>query len=270
LAADPSLAAPTPDRLAPLLATRWLGRAYEWFETCASTNDLAAERARAGAPEGLVVAADAQSAGRGRMARAWHSPAGDNLYLSILLRPARPPAEVPPLTLMAGAALAEGLAALGVAPRLKWPNDVMLGEGGESRKVAGILTEMASEGERVGHVVVGVGINVNADMFPAALEDRATSLRRALGRPLDRAVVLAAVLGAFERHYDGFRADGPGGGVAAWQAYAPRGQRCRVSVPGRPEQPIEGIALGVDADGALRVRDDGGRVHRVLSGEMAT
>src|SRR5260221_11112986 len=118
--------APTPERLAARLGTRWLGRAYEWHPSCASTNDLAACRARTGAPEGLVVATEEQTAGRGRLGRAWHSPAGANLYLSILLPPARPAAEIPPLTLLRGAAVARALASLGLAPRLKWPNDVQL------------------------------------------------------------------------------------------------------------------------------------------------
>src|SRR4051812_2911656 len=94
--------APTPDRLAARLPTRWLGRAYEWHRSCASTNDLAAARGKAGAPEGLVIASETQTGGRGRLGRVWHSPAGESLYVSALLRPARPPAEIPPLTLLAG------------------------------------------------------------------------------------------------------------------------------------------------------------------------
>src|SRR5215813_10178127 len=90
--------------------------------TCGSTNDVAAARGRAGAAAGLVIAADAQTAGRGRLGRTWHSPAGENLYVSLLLRPARPAAQIPPLTLLAGAAIARAVEALGVAPRLKWPN----------------------------------------------------------------------------------------------------------------------------------------------------
>jgi BirA family biotin operon repressor/biotin-[acetyl-CoA-carboxylase] ligase len=271
---DPPLAAPTPERLRPLLETQWLGRAYQWLDACASTNDRAAEQARAGAPEGLVVAADRQTGGRGRLGRTWHSPAGENLYFSMVLRPARPPSEVPPLTLLAGVAVADSLAALGARPRLKWPNDVLLeaSGGGSWRKVAGILTEMATEGDRVGHVVIGIGLNVNGSEFPGELAAIATSLRRVLGRPLDRAALLASVLGALERQCDGFRAAGPSAGVAAWQAYAPAGERCRVRAPlaGQGQEMIEGIALGVDPDGALRVRDDAGRVHRVLSGEIAT
>src|SRR5450755_282445 len=105
-------------RVAERLTTRWLGRAYEWHDACASTNDLAAARAKAGAAEGLVVATDTQSAGRGRLGRAWHSPAGESLYVSLLLRPTRPAMEIPPLTLLAGAAVARALVALGLAPRL--------------------------------------------------------------------------------------------------------------------------------------------------------
>src|SRR5579872_3386736 len=120
--------------------TRWLGRARVLVDDCASTNDLAAQRARAGAPEGLIVVSDTQSGGRGRLGRVWHSPPGENLYLSIVLRPQRPAVEIPPLTLLAGAAVARALGSLGFSPRLKWPNDVQLTIDGRPRKVAGILT----------------------------------------------------------------------------------------------------------------------------------
>jgi BirA family biotin operon repressor/biotin-[acetyl-CoA-carboxylase] ligase len=265
---------PTAERVQRELRTRWLGRAYEWHEDCASTNDLCAARGRSGAPDGLVVAADAQSGGRGRLGRTWHSPPGENLYLSLLLRPRRPAAEIPPLTLLAGAAVARALEGLGARPRLKWPNDVLLAgdEGGPPRKVAGILTEMSSEGERVGHVVVGLGLNVNTVEFPADIAGRATSLRRALRAPgpLDRAPLLAAVLAAFEPLYDEFCAGGPAVAVAAWQRHAALGGRLRVAgAPGSGRDGgLEGVALGVDPDGALRLRDDAGAVHRVLSGEV--
>jgi BirA family transcriptional regulator, biotin operon repressor / biotin---[acetyl-CoA-carboxylase] ligase len=260
---------PTAESLGPTLGTRWLGHTFEWLASCGSTNDLAAERARAGAPAGSVVATDAQTAGRGRLGRSWHSPAGENLYFSILLRPARPPAEIPPLTLLVGAAVAVALQAFGLSPRLKWPNDVQLiDETGRRRKVAGILTEMASLGARVQHVVVGVGLNVNALEFPAELAERATSLRRALGRPLDRTRVLGAVLEALEPLYEDFEAHGPATAVAAFSALAGLPDRCRVTAPTRHDDWLEGTAIGVDADGALRLRDDRGEIHRVISGEL--
>jgi BirA family biotin operon repressor/biotin-[acetyl-CoA-carboxylase] ligase len=260
---DERLAAPTGSRVAARLGARWLGRTYEWHEACDSTNDLAAARARAGAPQGLVVATERQSAGRGRLGRVWHSPAGENLYVSILLRPTRPAPEIPPITLLAGAAVARALAGLGFEPRLKWPNDVQLDAG---RKVAGILTEMASEGGRVGHVVVGLGLNVNTLSFRDELAARATSLRLVAGHAFERAAVLAAVLDQLERLYEAFEAGGPVVASEAWQPFAAVGARCRVSAPGAD---LEGTMLGIDADGALRLRDDAGQIHRVLSGEIS-
>jgi len=277
--------------LAPLpLATTWLGRRHLHLPTCPSTNDRAAAEGRAGAPEGLLVTTDAQTAGRGRLGRTWHAPPGENLAFSLLLRPARPAVEIPPLTLMAGAAVAGALRGLGFDARVKWPNDVLLGRpggdgqgvagaGGERvplgrrRKVAGILTEASSLGERVGFVVVGVGLNVNTTRFPAELADRATSLRLARrdgreeadGEPLDRGQVLAAVLAAFEPAYERFCALGPPAAVAAWNEHADRDLRCRVRVG---ERDVEGVTDGVSADGALRLRADDGTLHLVVSGEI--
>jgi BirA family biotin operon repressor/biotin-[acetyl-CoA-carboxylase] ligase len=259
-------APPTADRVVAALGTSWLGRVYEWHAVCDSTSDLATARARAGAPHGLVVAADAQIAGRGRLGRSWHSPPGESLYISLLLRPTRPANEIPPLTLLAGAAVADAVAPLGVTPRLKWPNDVQLiGPDGARRKLCGILTEMATAGARVEHVVVGIGINVNGVAFPPELADRATSLRAALGRPVDRTALLAAVLAAFEPRYAAFERRGPAAAVEGFDAYAVLPDRCRVTTAG---EPLEGVALGVDPDGALRLRDDAGQIHRVISGEL--
>jgi BirA family biotin operon repressor/biotin-[acetyl-CoA-carboxylase] ligase len=261
------------DQLRARLGTRWLGRAFEWHAECGSTNDLAAERARAGAPTGLVVVADAQTRGRGRLGRTWHSPAEENLYVSILLRPTRPPAEIPPLTLLVGGAVAGALVSFGLEPRLKWPNDVeLLDETGGRRKVAGILTEMASAGPNASHVVVGVGINVNGAEFPPEIADRATSLQRALGRPaavaLDRLAVLAALLNALEPLYEAFEQRGPAAAVEAFAAHAAFPAPCQVTMPGRPHERLAGTALGVDADGALRLQDETGHIHRVISGEI--
>ena len=257
-----------PDRLARALTTRWLGRPCLCLAACASTNDVAAERGRAGAGEGLVVLAESQTSGRGRLGRAWHSPPGANLTFSVLLRPARPPVEIPPLTLLAGAAVASALARFGVVPRLKWPNDVLLvgaRAADAPRKVAGILTEMASEGREVGHVVVGIGVNVNDTTLPPELAGRATSLALVTGRAWDRVQVLAAVLDALEEAYDDFRVAGPAAAVRRWAIYGAIGARCRVRVGGRD---VDGVTLGIDPDGALRIAGDDGQAHRVVSGEI--
>ncbi|MES1206516.1 MAG: biotin--[acetyl-CoA-carboxylase] ligase [Pseudomonadota bacterium] len=267
-------APPTAEGLSAILTTRWLGRAYEWWEACGSTNDLAGERARGGAFAGLVIAADTQTAGRGRLGRTWHSPPGANLYVSIVLRPSRPPPEIPPLTLLAGGALASALGSLGFAPRLKWPNDVELvekSEAGRRRKVAGILTEMSTAGEHALHVIIGVGLNVNGVDFPPEIAERATSLRRAAGGlPVDRTAVLGAFLNHLEPLLDEYERRGPAVAIAAFEAHAALPAPCRVTAPGRPNERLEGVAVGVDRDGALRLRDDTGHIHRVLSGEIQT
>jgi len=251
--------------VARLLETSWLGRRHIHFETCGSTNDVVAAEARAGAAEGLVVTADEQSVGRGRMGRTWHAPAGVNLTFSLLLRPRRAAVEIPPITLLAGGALAQAVRALGFEARLKWPNDLLLGVPGQGRKVAGILTEATTEGDRIGHVVVGIGLNVNASDFPPELATKATSLFRAGGVPLSRAQVLARVLGAFEHAYDAFQARGAAAATELWEAHADRGTRCRARIEGAD---VEGVTAGVDATGALLLRDDAGELRRVVSGEV--
>lgn len=244
------------------LATRWLGRAFRALPTCASTNDEASAWARAGAPHGALVVADAQTGGRGRMRRAWHSPPGENLYFSVVLRSPIAPHRAPPLTLAAAVALAEAVAEEGARPALKWPNDLLL----DGRKAAGILTEMTTAGSRVDFVVCGIGVNLNARAFPEELRERATSLALVLGRTVDRAGFTASLAAALERWHDRYVGEGIAPIVTAWKGYA--------ALLGRPvrvasgAERIEGIAEDLDGDGTLLVRLPDGRVHRVLAGEI--
>lgn len=268
-----------PGRVLPALRTRRLGRQYRFVSTCASTSDLATGLSAGSGDEGLVVAAETQTGGRGRLGRSWHSPPGENLYVSVLLRPHVPTAVVPPLTLLAGGVLAQVLASRGLKPRLKWPNDLLLATPGrveskatslagarQLRKAAGILTEMVSERERVRHVVLGIGINVHTVDFPDELDGRATSLLLATGERFDRGMLLADILNALEPAYDRFCAEGAPAALALWRPHAQLGHRCRIERDGTL---LEGIALDVDADGALRVQDDAGQVRRVVSGELS-
>jgi BirA family transcriptional regulator, biotin operon repressor / biotin---[acetyl-CoA-carboxylase] ligase len=262
--------APLPADLEPrhfggLLAASRIGRSYEATLACDSTNDLCARRAREGAPEGLIVVADTQTAGRGRQGRIWHSPPGENLYFSLLLRPDRPAADLPPLTLLTGVVLARVLSMLGVAPRLKWPNDVVVEQAGTPRKLVGILTEMATERDRIKHVVVGVGVNVNATRFPEELGDRATSLCMLTGRGHDRGALLASIASAFEPAYEKALATGVRSFLPAWRTFAALPRPCLLDRPGGP---LEGTALDIDDQGALLVRDPAGQRHRVFSGEL--
>jgi len=254
-----------PSRYRASLRALRLGRTFAYLPSCTSTNDEVAARAVAGAEEGLLVVAGEQTAGRGRRGRVWQSPADQNLTFSMLLRPALPARLVGPVTLLAGAALAAALARLGFSPRLKWPNDVLLDTSAGPRKVAGILTEMASEAGRVRHVVLGVGINVNTEAFSGELATRATSLCLARGQPVDRGEVLAAFVSAFEPIYDDFVARGPSAALAKWNDFALLGQICSVE---RRGQPVQGVAEGVDASGALVVRTTAGDVISVHAGEV--
>lgn len=254
---------PVDELVKPLLATAWLGHAWRHLLTCASTNDEAAAWARAGAPHGAVVVADAQERGRGRLGRRWHSPAGESLYFSVVLRPALEPARVPPVTLAAGVAVAETLESHGAAPSLKWPNDVLAG----GKKIAGILAEMASVKDRVEHLVVGIGVNLNALEFPVELAAIATSLRRERGgRPVERAAFAAALCARLEHWYQRFVDGGAPVVAAGWRRRAAfLGARVRVTA-GRDA--LTGVAEALDDEGALLLRLDDGRLERVIAGEL--
>jgi BirA family biotin operon repressor/biotin-[acetyl-CoA-carboxylase] ligase len=258
------------DALVDHLATHRLGRAIELLDTCVSTNDEVTARALAGAPEGLLVVAERQTGGRGRRGRSWHSPAGENLYVSLLLRPRLPAHRASPIALLVGAALARALRSFDFSPVLKWPNDVLLKTAHGLRKVAGILAEMATEGGNVRHLVVGVGINVHGRTFPDELVARATSLDlvrdTAPGRAeLDRVRLLAGFLNALEPSYDDFVVRGPTAGLALWREHALLGQPCQVDRDGAK---TTGIAEDVDDSGALVIRTLDGHAHVVHAGEV--
>jgi BirA family transcriptional regulator, biotin operon repressor / biotin---[acetyl-CoA-carboxylase] ligase len=257
----------TADVVAPRLTTAWLGRAWRHFADIGSTNDEAAAWARgeAPAPSGAVVVADAQSKGRGRLGRRWHSPPRESLYFSVVLRPPLPPHRVPPLTLAAGVAVAETLVAFEVTPALKWPNDVLL----DGKKVAGILTEMSADLDHVHHVVVGIGVNLNTRDFPDDIAAIATSLAlaRSDGGAVSRADFVALLCARLENWVNHFVADGAAPVVAAWKQHARFfGKRVQVTA-GRDR--IEGVAEDLEDDGALRLRLDDGRAYRVVAGEVA-
>jgi BirA family biotin operon repressor/biotin-[acetyl-CoA-carboxylase] ligase len=248
------------------LAGRGIGCRIHYRTTVDSTNRVAMELARKGAPEGTVVFADSQSAGRGRLQRVWQSPPGVNLYASFLLRPSIAPAAAPQITLMAGVAVAEMLAPFcpeGVG--LKWPNDVRIG----GRKICGILTEMKMAGGTLVAVVVGIGLNVNmtrADFDPAYRE-AATSLREETGRIFSRGDVAFLLCEHFERCYQLFLREGFAPVREKWLARSEMaGRRVRVLFRGEMQ---EGLAAGIDLDGALLLADERGAVRRIIAGDAS-
>jgi BirA family transcriptional regulator, biotin operon repressor / biotin---[acetyl-CoA-carboxylase] ligase len=178
-------------RVEPLLRGRF-GTVYRYAEVCPSTQRLLAEDD----PEGAVAVAEEQTEGRGRLGRSWHAPARTSVLVSVLLRPPVEPPQLPELSLVAGAAVAEAIADVtGIDPTVKFPNDVLV----RGRKVAGILAEASED-----RVVLGIGVNANqtADELPADVDTEPTSLQLELGEPVDRAALLAAILARLERAYD--------------------------------------------------------------------
>ena len=208
-----------------------------------STNDRAREVARTTDGESIVLA-DAQPAGRGRLGREWAGPAG-GIYLSLLLRPDLAPTDVPILTTVAGVSVAETIGKLGLDPAIKWPNDVLIGD----RKVAGILTEMQGEADRVDWVIVGIGINANVD--PDALPDGASSLQAVIGDPVERRQIVHWIVERIDR----YRND-PSLAIdqlRKWSATV--GRQVRIETPAGT---VEGLALDVVHPGALVVKTDSG------------
>ncbi len=260
----------TNESLSVALQTRRLGRRSVCVDETGSTNSDAAQLAREGAAEGTVVIADAQSSGRGRLGRSWVSRPGCNLYMSVILRPPLPPSVAPQLSLVAGLAVAAALDSVptardGLEARIKWPNDVLVG----GRKICGILTEVEAEADRVAHVVVGIGVNLNSteDFFPPELRDIATSVLLAGGVRVDRARFAARLLCELEGLYDRFLADGFGALVGMWNDRASL-VGSDVTVSGAGEE-VSGKCVGIDADGALLVEELAGSTpRRVLAGDV--
>jgi BirA family transcriptional regulator, biotin operon repressor / biotin---[acetyl-CoA-carboxylase] ligase len=238
-----------------------IGCVVHAFDSVASTQEVLAGLAREGAPAGTVVTARHQTAGRGRRGRSWWDAPDDSLLLSVLLRPPGPPAHVPQLSLVAALAVTDALwAAVAVRGRIRWPNDVLV----DGRKICGILPEAASaDGRRVTHVILGVGINVNQTEFPAALGDRATSIRVLTGRRHELLPLRAAVLAALDRWYERWLAGGFAPLRDEWRRRASTiGERVRVPGGG------EGVAVDVAEDGALLVDAGGAALARVVSGAL--
>lgn len=239
---------------------RVIGRVIHALDEVGSTQAEVARLAAEGAPEGVVVTARHQRAGRGRLGRAWWDEPGESLLLSVLLRP--PVASrVPQLGLVGGLAVVDAVAAeTGLTPGMRWPNDVMVGE----RKVCGVLAEAATRADGgVDRVILGIGLNVNQESFPPDVAGRASSLRLLTGRVHDGERLLATLLEALDARYCEFLAESEDL-RAAWRRHSVTlGARVRAA-DGR-----EGVAVDLDETGALLVRAEDGALLRVVSGEIA-
>lgn len=246
------------------LTTTLVGAELVYLPGTGSTQDEARRLSEAGASDGLLVVADHQTAGRGRLQRQWVAPSGSSLLMSLLFRPELRPVQAQRLTMICGLAVCDAIEAqTGLQAALKWPNDVMLG----GAKAGGILTEIEVMGGRLAYGIVGIGLNVNLDvtLLSKDLLMQATSLSNEIGRPVSRLPLLWSFLEAVERRYLFLRA-GQSPHVEWSQRLSTLGQH--VTVSGVGESCLEGVAEGVDANGALLVRLASGQLETVLAGDV--
>lgn len=247
------------------LNTRLVGRRVYHFARLDSTNGCLAKLAAEGAPEGTLVSADEQTAGRGRLGRSWLAPARSCLLFSLLFRPAfLAPAQAQRLTMACSLATAEAIeATTWLKVGLKWPNDLLI----EERKLGGVLTELSTSGERLDYAIVGIGLNVNVDFRAPALAElagSAASIAQELGRPFPRLLLLREVLRRIDGRYRLLQEGGSLHGEWAGRL-ATLGRSVQVTAP---EGRYTGRAVGVDEDGALLLSLPDGATVRILAGDV--
>ncbi|MFX3633453.1 MAG: biotin--[acetyl-CoA-carboxylase] ligase [Candidatus Pristimantibacillus sp.] len=259
-----------PDKLSVAEITEKLqasvfGRSIHWFNEVDSTQNLAKKLAEEGAPEGTLIIAEQQMNGRGRMGRAWVSPQGKGIWMSLIMRPSVPIHFAPQLTLLTAVALCRSLNRMTSLPiGIKWPNDLLIA----GKKISGILLESVAEEERLRYVIAGIGISVNLEEgdYPPELLDRATSLRIAKGDKLNRADIIADFMQEWEQLYFLYQEQGFAPIVTLWEALS-----VSLNRPARlttPQGVIEGVPVGLDQSGAIAVKQNDGSTVLVFSAEM--
>jgi len=255
-----------PDRLFPFevlrnLRTKFIGKKIKYFDYLNSTMNLAMELGMQGAASGTLVLAESQTKGRGRLGREWSSPKYKGIYLSLILRPKIAPAVSPILTLLSAVSICEAVKEVcDIDSQIKWPNDVLI----HNKKLAGILTEMNAEVDKVNFIVIGIGLNVNNDK--KSLIAQATSLREQLDQPVNRVTLLQELLFRLEENYFLLEKKGNMAIVEKWRHFGlTLGKRVKVYCQ---DKHIEGMAQDIDIDGALLIRKDSGVMIKVSSGDL--
>lgn len=247
------------------LKTVWAGHPVKYFGEITSTNQYAKRIGEEGAPEGTLVVADEQTQGKGRSGRAWTTPRGTAIAMTLLVRPQLSPSRISMVTLVMGLAVASACRELYDLPvGIKWPNDVVI----HGKKLCGILTELSAEMMSVNYVVIGTGINVNVKEFPEELQKTATSLALELGHETGRAELIAACMEYFERYYEKFMQTGDLSLLMKEynELLLNRDRKVRVLEPGRE---YTGTALGINENGELLVVKEDGSRTAVYAGEVS-
>lgn len=255
-----------PNAITAALQTNWLARSLHYVPEVDSTNEMLQEMAQAGAPAGAMVITDYQRRGRGRLQRRWESPPRASLLFSLLFRPKWPLRRVQWLTMLAGLAVAEAIESeCGLETGLKWPNDVMIRQGDQWRKVCGLLLVAGLQADEIEYAIVGIGLNVNipAEAMPAT-DSPATSLLIAGGSPAPRIPLLVRILDRLEQRYEA-----AGRGASPQPEWNDRlillGQVVQVS---GGADIISGVVAGTGPWGELLLRDDAGELHAIVAGDV--
>ncbi len=257
------------ERISPLLTTSRFGRSIVHYREIGSTNAVAAAWAADGAPEGAVVSAEHQHAGRGRLGRTWHDEPGTNLIFTVILRPQLRPERLGLIILAASVAVAESVHGLdsALAVEIKWPNDVLV----RGRKICGMLMETTTQasGTRASpYAALGIGLNVNQDSFPEEFSHRSSSLALEAGRIIERDALMADVLNRLERHYDQLTLDD---GRSIRRSYTNRlaglNEEADIFASGSRE-PLRGFIRGIADDGSLLLETSAG-IERLASGDVS-
>jgi len=260
----------SPDSLQPakveqFLKTERFGHTIDYHEVCASTQPIAHQLAQAGAPDGTVILCEEQTAGKGRLARAWTSTQGKGIWMSVVIRPDIPPTKAPQFTLIAAVAVARAIEVISdVRAEIKWPNDLLI----NGKKCTGILTELQADIDRVHSIILGIGVNVNQRLldFPEEIQSIATSILMITGQPVDRAKLVAQILYHLEIYSDMYVKHGFTPLKILWESYScTLGKRIKAIMV---HQQIEGIALGITDDGVLQVKTDDGKIHGIYSADI--
>jgi BirA family biotin operon repressor/biotin-[acetyl-CoA-carboxylase] ligase len=252
------------EKLKRSLAGKFIGHQLHYYEEIGSTNDEAFLLGLSGAPEGTALIAEKQTAGRGRLQRVWHSPAGKNIYTSIILRPKMESARAPQISILAGVAVAEVLDSY--CPdriKIKWPNDVLI----NGKKVCGILSQAKTAVTEVDFIILGIGINVNINYneFPKGICNLATSLAIETGREISRQELIISLYENLGKWYKHLMQDGFGRIKENWLSMSPMiGELVQVMFQ---EEAVSGTAIGLDEDGSLILLVAGDKEYKVSAGD---
>jgi BirA family biotin operon repressor/biotin-[acetyl-CoA-carboxylase] ligase len=254
------------DLLSRVETNKTIGRDIRVFQETSSTNDVVERLARDGVGEGVVVFAESQNKGRGRLGRSWLSPARKGLWFSILLRPDLRPQAATQVTVAASTALARSIRAqTGLEAEIKWPNDILV----RGKKVSGILTELSAELDHINHIILGIGVDVNLNTsdFPAELRKTATSLKMETGRNVDRPELAATILRELDVEYARIGRRQFSKVCEEWQQLCSTlGRNVTIRVG---ERAVRGLAESLDEDGALLLRTQHGLLERITGGDVA-